>query len=159
VIIRLICAVVINYEPSYLQEMGYGHICAKVVLSVALNSTDIRVIADEDGEYVTLRAPEGTEDVELPSVYKLYSPPDEPYCIRYGTDSGNEYYIALGVTHVGGGIWDDGGSITADEMLRDSAHFEQHLRGRFEELKKLLHLPGDLEPKFGTYISFGQVQY
>lgn len=138
--------------------MGYGHICAKVVLSIALSRTNIRVVEDRADDTATLHTPAGTE-VQMPTTHKLYDHPDEPYCIRYGTDNTSEYYIALGITHVGGGIWDDGGEITADDMARDSAHFEQHLRAKFEELKKHLDLPRDLEPKFGNYISFGQVQY
>lgn len=133
--------------------MGYGRICAKVVLAVPVPDNVQRT---DKGDDVTLTTKTGSVTLEM--AHSVYDMPDELLIGRYGTDDMSGYYIICGRTFVGGGIWDDGGSVSPAEMAEDEANFSARLKNPLSALLKSLGLP-DAQPSFKIFMSFGQVQY
>lgn len=143
--------------------MGYGRICSKAVYAVFLGSdidgddAKIKFQYDKYSDMVTVTGPSGSAAFDV--IHTVGEKPDHLYLGEFGTDDQTGYYIICGRTHLGGGIWCDGGSFSAADAREDEEHFDKYLRAEFDGIKVTLGLPADLQPTFKTFISFGQVKY
>lgn len=144
--------------------MGYGCICCRIVYSVLLGygndyepSITFNKLNDDDDDSITIATASG--QVRLPTDLSVDTFPTELSVGEFGHDSLDGYYLICGRLHKGGGIWDDGGSISLEELAEDRDHFDRVLRPEFDEFKAKLGLPETLVPEFKMFISFGQSKY